>query len=186
MMAVNSYKLLPLVSKCKYMRLIITIFCCIFLNHYVHSQKYLKELISDLKTTDEYSQWKIPAKVFKKEIRLGFKKSEIESNLNKVINGIDAVYEYTTEISHMEAGKISKTLDGYKKKMIKNDFFSEKVSITGKDENISVLIIEKNNKVTKILVLYQKKAEVRVYEFITSINKKEFDALVWKREFKKF
>ena len=67
-----------------------------------YSQKYLKEFISDLKNTDEYSQWKIPTKVFKKEIKLGFKKSEIESNLNKVNSGINAVYEHNTEITDME------------------------------------------------------------------------------------
>ncbi|MBK8820897.1 MAG: hypothetical protein IPN49_18090 [Saprospiraceae bacterium] len=77
-------------------------------------------------------------------------------------------------------------MEDYKKKMIKNDSFSEKLSLTNADENISVLTLEKNDTVTKILVLYQKKSEVRVYDFSTTIRKNEFDALVWRREFKKF
>ncbi|MBK8549111.1 MAG: DUF4252 domain-containing protein [Saprospiraceae bacterium] len=168
------------------MRLLIFVISFILSCSPGYSQKYLKKFISDLKNTDEYSQWKIPTKVFKKEIKLGFKKSEIESNLNKVNSGINAVYEHNTEITDMEIEKITKIMEDYKKKMIKNDSFSEKLSLTNADENISVLTLEKNDTVTKILVLYQKKSEVRVYDFSTTIRKNEFDALVWRREFKKF
>lgn len=149
------------------------------------SQKSLKNLIRDLETTDQFNRISIPVKALRKGIRLGLQKSEIESNLNQLATSIEKADLYVTEIEDMDEQKIASILSGHKKRLIQKDFFKEWFSYTEKDENVSLLVLENNSTITKIILINQKKFSVRIYEFSTFITKTEFEKLVWRKELKR-
>lgn len=148
-------------------------------------QNHLKVFLDDLSTTEEFTKWKVPSKNLKSGIKLGFNKTDIESNLNRLLDGIEKVNFYTTEINDMDEEKISRIMDGHKKKLIRQDSFQERLQYKDKVEKVSVLTQEKDQKIIKILVMYQKRFDIQIIDFITNIDKKEFDKLPWKREYKK-
>lgn len=148
-------------------------------------QKSLKTLISDLETTDQFSRISIPLKVFRNGIRLGLQKGEIESNINQLAAGIQKANLYSTEIEDMEEQKITSILSGHKKRLIQKDLFKEWFSYKEKDESVSLLVLEDELTITKIVLINQYKFSVRIFEFSTNISKSEFEKLVWRKELKR-
>lgn len=166
------------------MRLTVILFLFLSISPLI-GQNHLKVFLDDLSTTDEFTEWKVSPKKLKSGIKLGFVKTDIESNLNRLLDGIERVNYYTTEIDDMDEEKISRIMEGHKKKLIRQDSFHEHLQYKEKGEKVSVLTQEKDQKIIKILVMYQKKFDIQIIDFITHIDKKEFDKLPWKREYKK-
>ena len=138
-----------------------------------------------METTDQYSRITIPLNVLRKGIRLGLQKAEIESNINQLSAGIQKANLYSTEIEDMDEQKITSILTGHKKRLIQKDLFKEWFSYKEKDENVSLLVLENEMTISKIVLINQHKFSVRIFEFSTNISKSEFEKLAWRKELKR-
>lgn len=150
-----------------------------------YSQKNLLSFIEDLKTTEEFTKSKIPLQALKKGLALGLRQYELEKGIQNLSGYITKATHYMTEIPDMENDRIAGILKGHKKKLIKKDHFSEWLEIENEDEAVSLMILEENEEVTKVLLLRQHAQEIQLFEFSTRISKTEFNKIFSKKELKR-
>lgn len=152
---------------------------------HVAGQQKLLDFIEDLRTTDEFTKSKIPLQAIQKGLSLGIRQYDIEKGVKNLGEYVSKANYYMTEITDMEEDKIAGILTGHKKKMIKHDHFSEWISVENDHETTCMMILEKDEKITKVLVLIQLGLQVQLYEFNTSISKDEFHKIFSKKEMKR-
>lgn len=156
---------------------------CFVLNG--HSQKNLAAFIEDLRTTDEFERSKIPVGAIKRGLSMDIRQYDIEKGVQELSEYMVKATHYMTEINDMNVEKIKNILTGHKKKMIKNDKFSEWLTIENESEDISVLFLEKNEEVSKVVVICQNAGKVQLYEFNTKIPSTQFTKIFRKKEMKR-
>ena len=148
-------------------------------------QQKLLDFIEDLRTTDEFTKSKIPLQAIKKGLSLGIRQYDIEKGVKNLGEYVSKANYYMTEITDMEEEKIAGILTGHKKKMIKHDHFSEWISVENENETTSMMILEKDEQISKVLVLIQLGAQVQLFEFNTTISLDDFRKIFSKKEMKR-
>ena len=116
---------------------------------------------------------------------MGIRQYDIEKGVKNLGEYVSRATYYMTEITDMDEDKISGILTGHKKKMIKHDHFSEWLTVENEHEITSMMILEKDGQITKVLVLTQIGSQVQLYEFNTRISTDDFRKIFSKKEMKR-
>jgi len=149
------------------------------------AQQKLNAFIEDLKTTDEFAKSKIPIGAIKRGLSMDIRQYDIEKGVQELSEYMLKATHYMTEIDDMNVEKIKSILTGHKKKLIRNDKFSEWMTIENESEDISLLFLEKNEEISKVIVICQNAGKVQLYEFNTKIPASQFTKIFRKKEMKR-